>query len=224
MKILGLAGSPRKEKSSTKFLMNIVMDGAKEAGADEIKIISIPSLNINYCIGCGRCHKIGKCILNDDFAGLIDEILEANGLVLGSPVYIYHITAQLKTFIDRWRNLIHCFKLLGKYAASVTTTGAVGIEHVINFLNNFANAAGAQVVGGVGAVSPESKKYVDQDEVFTKAKNLGQQLVNAIKLKKQFPEQLEFHKKMKSILREVVKANKKDWEAEYNYWEERGWL
>ncbi|SFL72706.1 hypothetical protein [Candidatus Frackibacter sp. WG13] len=46
----------------------------------------------------------------------------------------------------------------------------------------------------------------------------------AIEEEKEYPEQLEFHKQMREMLKEAVVANQEDWEAEYNYWQEKGWI
>jgi len=60
-----------------------------------------------------------------------NQVLEAvDGIVLGSPVYIYQASAQLKMFIDRLGHAIHCQRLLGKYGAAVATAGGSGHERI----------------------------------------------------------------------------------------------
>jgi len=56
---------------------------------------------IAYCIGCAVCLEKGKCWRKDDHAGITDALFAADGIILASPVYFKHVTAQMKTFIDR---------------------------------------------------------------------------------------------------------------------------
>ena len=58
MKIIGINGSPKGEKSQTRRLVMAVLEGARKAGAD-VTFIDICSLDINYCTGCGACYAKG---------------------------------------------------------------------------------------------------------------------------------------------------------------------
>ncbi|HEX7514726.1 MAG TPA: flavodoxin family protein, partial [archaeon] len=105
MKILGINSSPRGKNSRTLKLVNAVLDGAKERGA-ETELVDIGALDIQYCIGCQVCYAEGECIQEDDLSELWAKMMRADGIVLGSPVYINGVTAQLKTVIDRLADAI----------------------------------------------------------------------------------------------------------------------
>ena len=100
MKILGINGSPRGKNSRTLKLVSAVLDGAKERGA-ETELVDIGALDIRYCLGCQVCYAEGECVQEDDLSDLWEKMMRADGIVLGSPVYINNVTAQLKTVIDR---------------------------------------------------------------------------------------------------------------------------
>ena len=87
MKVLGINASPRGSKSQTLRLVHAVLDGAKSAGA-EVELVDICKLNIEYCNACQVCYKKGACNKNDDFQGLYDKMMAADGLVVGSPNYL----------------------------------------------------------------------------------------------------------------------------------------
>ena len=106
-------------------LVEAVLDGAQTQGA-EIELVDICALDINYCIGCQVCFAKGECVQADDLDELVGKMLSADGIVLGSPVYINSVTAQLKTVIDRMADAIHCQLFLGKYGCAVTTSGGSG--------------------------------------------------------------------------------------------------
>lgn len=99
-KILILSGSPRKNGNSD-ILCDEFMRGALESG-NEVKKIRVAEKNVGYCKACYYCKNSGgKCVINDDMAEILDEIIKADAIVLSSPVYFYSIDAQLKTVIDR---------------------------------------------------------------------------------------------------------------------------
>ncbi len=147
MKILGINGSPRKEASNTRKLVRSVLDGAAELGA-ETELIDIADRTITFCSGCLTCYTTGSCIFDDDAQEIFALMQEADGIVLGSPVYILSITGQLKQLLDRLTDAIHCQMLSGKYGCSVVTTGGSSDQEVLAYLNRTLNLFGVTVVGG----------------------------------------------------------------------------
>ena len=113
MKILGINASPKGDKSQTRRLVMGVLEGARQAGAD-ITFIDICSLDIAYCTACGTCYAKGECVTDDDYAMLLEKMMDADGIVLGSPNYINAVTAQLKTMLDRMADVVHCQSLSGQ--------------------------------------------------------------------------------------------------------------
>ena len=104
MRILVLTGSPHKT-GTTAFLADEFCSGATESGHEVIRI-DTAKLKINPCLGCNHCKKNdGKCVHEyeyDDMIEIILHLLNADALVLVSPLYYFGMTAQLKTVIDRF--------------------------------------------------------------------------------------------------------------------------
>ena len=98
-KILILSGSPRKGGNSD-YLCEQFLKGARAAGHIVEKIF-VSEKNIGYCRACYACRKTHKCIIKDDMAEILDKMIQADVLVLASPVYFYSINAQIKTVLDR---------------------------------------------------------------------------------------------------------------------------
>lgn len=98
-KVLILSGSPRKNGNSD-ILCDEFAKGAKEAG-HEVEKIRVAEKNISYCRACYACKETGKCIIQDDMADVLQKMIDADVIVLASPVYFYSIDAQLKALIDR---------------------------------------------------------------------------------------------------------------------------
>lgn len=222
MKVLAICGSPRKNLSRTGQLLKEVLAGAQSAGADT-EYIDLTELKMNYCLGCDRCHHLGQCVQKDDFNLLFEKMLAADGLVLGSPVYIYHVTAQFKTWADRLGNAIHCQRLLGKYGAVVSTAGGSGQDETAAYLEWLLVRLGAQSVGRV-ACTLDDGPIPEGAEPLRQARTLGVTLVQAIKEKREFPEQLQEQERIRNYFRQVLIKRKEKWDWEYRYWQEKGWL
>lgn len=98
-KVLILSGSPRKNGNSD-MLCDEFAKGAAERG-NAVEKIRVAEKNVGYCKACYACRNSGVCAIKDDMAEILQKMIEADVLVLASPVYFYSIDAQLKTVIDR---------------------------------------------------------------------------------------------------------------------------
>ena len=103
MRVLGIAGSPRRG-GNTDLLLNEVMKGAASRGA-EVKTIILSHLKIAPCQHCDGCLETGRCKVEDDMQMVYDELQRADRLVLASPVHFMGVTAQAKAMIDRCQAL-----------------------------------------------------------------------------------------------------------------------
>ena len=98
-KVLIISASPRKDGNSD-LLCNQFLKGALSAGHHAEKI-ALREHQINYCLGCGVCNTSHKCVQKDGMGELLNKMVEADVIVLATPVYFYSMDGQLKTFIDR---------------------------------------------------------------------------------------------------------------------------
>ena len=103
MKVLGIAGSPRRD-GNTDLLLAEVMRGAASRGA-EVKTIILNDLDIAPCQHCDACQQKGKCKVDDDMQMVYRELEQADRIVLASPVQFMGVTAQMKAMIDRCQAL-----------------------------------------------------------------------------------------------------------------------
>jgi multimeric flavodoxin WrbA len=99
-KVLVISSSPRKNGNSELLCDQFVL-GAKEAG-HRVEKISLKEKKISYCTGCGTCFNRDKpCPQKDDMAEILVKMVEADAIVLATPVYFYTMCGQMKTLIDR---------------------------------------------------------------------------------------------------------------------------
>lgn len=99
-KVLILEGSPRIHGNSA-ILSDEFMKGAQEAGC-HVEKVHVASKKISGCLGCHACQRNGgACVQKDDMPEIQQKMIQADVIVLASPIYFYSMTAQLKALIDR---------------------------------------------------------------------------------------------------------------------------
>ncbi|HWQ78729.1 MAG TPA: flavodoxin family protein [Anaerovoracaceae bacterium] len=104
MKIIGINGSPRKDWN-TATLLKHALDGAASKGA-ETELIHLYDLDYKGCISCFSCKRkggksYGKCAVNDGLKPVLQKIEEADGIILGSPIYLVEVTGEMRSFLER---------------------------------------------------------------------------------------------------------------------------
>jgi multimeric flavodoxin WrbA len=108
MKVIGFNASPRKN-GNTVTLVKAVLKGAEARGA-EVRLVNLCELEMRGCIACEGCKKdLGTCVQKDDLSPILRDLKEADAIVLATPVYWWHVTAQLKMLTDRF----YCYFLEG---------------------------------------------------------------------------------------------------------------
>jgi multimeric flavodoxin WrbA len=99
-RVLGVVGSPRRG-GNTDILVDHILKGARDAGATVEKVM-LNDLQIAPCQACYACETTGQCIHADDMEGLFEKLHASGVWVLGTPVYWWGPSAQMKAFMDRW--------------------------------------------------------------------------------------------------------------------------
>jgi len=99
IRILGVVGSPRVG-GNTELLVSEALKAAEEEGA-ETELLRLADKEINPCDACLSCRKTKECRIEDDFQMVFQKMVEADGIILASPVYFSSATPKIKALIDR---------------------------------------------------------------------------------------------------------------------------
>lgn len=102
MHTLIVLGSPRKNGNS-ETLARSVANGIQEIPDTTVEFIRLNDLKISPCQGCGGCNKTSTCVIDDDMTALYEKVDQCDLLILVSPIYFYGLSAQCKTFVDRFQ-------------------------------------------------------------------------------------------------------------------------
>jgi multimeric flavodoxin WrbA len=103
MRLLGIAGSPRRGGNTDRLLAEVIK-GAAGRGA-EVETIILNDLKIAPCQHCNACYETGECKYDDDMQMVYRKFAGADRIVLASPIHFMGVTAQTKTMIDRCQAL-----------------------------------------------------------------------------------------------------------------------
>ncbi|ATW25858.1 flavodoxin family protein [Candidatus Formimonas warabiya] len=198
VKILGISGSMRKD-SGTEHAVQEALKAAQEIDADiTTEFISLNSKKINTCIHCDRCFKKGTlCALKDDFQEVQKSFLEADGFILGSPVYNMNVTPVLSAFMSRVRPtyLVHPGHFTRKVGGAIAVGGGRngGQEMTILNIHNFYQTYEILCCGG-SLAEPAGAMLWSRDGSREGAKNDAPGNMGAVRIGKRVAQTAAFLK------------------------------
>ena len=104
-KIIIIDGGPRKAMNTAKMLQRFADGALSVSDQIEVNIVRLYDLNYKGCMSCMACKIKDKvsniCKFQDDLTPVLEEIAQADGLVMGSPIYFCDVTGQMRTFLER---------------------------------------------------------------------------------------------------------------------------
>ena len=187
MKVLAINGSARKD-GNTALLINTVFEELHREGI-ETEMVQLSGQMIEPCKACWACGGKGTCVHKKDlFQEIYEKMIQADGILLGSPVYTANISANLQAFLERASvvgDMNRSENLLRhKVGAAVTAARRGGALNALDAMNHFFIAQDMFIVGSsywpmaYGRMPGEVKE--DQEGMGT-MKNLGQNMAYLLK-------------------------------------------
>lgn len=145
MKILLLNGSPHAKGSTYTALHE--METVFHRQGIETELIQVGHLPVRGCIACGGCRKAGKCVFDDIVNTLAPKFQDADGLVVGSPVYYASANGTLVSVLQRLFYSTGFDKTM-KVGAAVASARRGGLTATFDELNKFFTISGMPVASG----------------------------------------------------------------------------
>jgi multimeric flavodoxin WrbA len=191
MKVIGLFGSPRRG-GNTEILLEEALKGAENEGA-EIERLFLGDLDITPCTECHGCDETGSCVILDDMQKIYPKLLEADIIILASPIFFYGVTAWAKILIDRTQALWAKKYLVndpsmgksgkrrkGFFISVGATKGQRVFEGAILTVKYFFDVLNAEYTGELLYRGVEGKKGIlKHPEALEQAREAGRKLVLA---------------------------------------------
>jgi multimeric flavodoxin WrbA len=177
MYVLGISGSPRK--GNTEWMVERLLDLLAESGHNT-EIILLRKLNIRNCNGCLACDVGGKnrkgvCKIRDDMQDIYPKLLEADIIILGTPVYFDMLSGMLKNFMDRTCAIWP--KLEGKKLAGIAVAEE-DIGKAVANLKTYANICSMEWAGQVTALAKLPRAVASDAALNTRIRKLAKKLDN----------------------------------------------
>jgi multimeric flavodoxin WrbA len=178
MKVLAVVGSPRK-RGNTDLLVDAVIQGAAENGA-EVEKVFLADLDVKPCDGCDACRKSARCVVRDDMIPLYDKLYASDAWVLGTPVYWWGPSAQLKAFVDRWYAFSNdTGRVSGKHAALVAAfedSDPTTARHIVGMLKDSLDYLRIDFVDQVLVTAKDRGEVAKNQAALDRAYALGKRL------------------------------------------------
>ena len=182
MLILTISGSPRKN-GNTETLLNHAMNYLKKKDI-QTKSFYISEKNVSPCLGCDACNSNNNCKIDDDMIQLYDYLDKCDAILIGSPVYMGNITAQLKAIFDRFYAVKFTRPLEGKLVGAMVVgrgTGGVALADI----NRFCLSKGATCLPVEGNNLPffadKPGEIANQPDALKKIGNLCDNIIKLLK-------------------------------------------
>ncbi|MGN0819270.1 MAG: flavodoxin family protein [Christensenellaceae bacterium] len=173
-KIIVVTSSPRKNGNS-ETLARKFAQGAASCGND-VQLIAIRDLNLQFCTGCMQCKTHDKCVLNDGMNALYQQFENADVIAFATPVYYYAVCGQLKTFLDRLnplyprKNKFRDVYLLATAADDVESAMDGAVKDIQGWIDCFENV---RLKGVIRAINLEEKGAVEGTAYIEQAYEMG---------------------------------------------------
>ena len=187
MNICALLGSPRKE-GNTAHVLNWILEEAKNNG-HKVDLVYLQDQKISGCRECFACQKIVDrpgCSIKDDMQRLYPKILEADCIIIASPVFCYYFSAQIKLIFDRIYCLIKRIEngkyislLKGKLCGLVITAGSGnsgGADIIIESYQRIIKAYKMKDIGHIAALNISTKKGFAKPDIKQRAIRFGKRI------------------------------------------------
>ncbi len=191
MKVLGIFGSPRRG-GNTELLLEEALKGAQKEGA-KVERLYLGDVSITPCKECHGCDQTGKCVILDDMQKIYPRLLEADVVILASPIFFYGVTAWAKALIDRCQSFWSKKYLLkdsslgkegkrrkGFFISVGATKGTRVFDGAILTVKYFFDVLNADYAGELLFRGVEAKGDISKHpEALRQAYEMGRKLVSA---------------------------------------------
>lgn len=216
-RVVAVNGSPHEGIGNTSQMIAMLRRNLTEAGF-EVDEVFLSRHKIQYCTGCGMCLDKGACWIKDDYKALAARVLAADAVILASPVYVFNVTAQMKTFLDRSLGFGHRPRESWKPGLAVSVSAGYSETWAAQYLGNTLRIFGAFPVGQLTAIAVGPGEFLGKEAVEARAADLARDLVRAVTEKRRYPAtdaDLIFWRFMGWL----VKENKGLMGADHQHWE-----
>lgn len=229
MKILAIIGSPKGKGNSYSLTRQVERKMKEIDSGIEFEYLFLKDANLEPCRGCYVCLDKGEhlCPIKDSRTEIERKMLEADGAVFATPVYVYNVSWLFKNFLDRFAYCCHRPRFF-KPALALATTGGVGLGFTLLLLRFSVGSWGFKSAGSVGGITPKHPEMLPagrrekQEKKAERSAEAGaRKLYASVIAGNKSPGYfglLQFYFQKKAF------SSMKYMNFDYEYWNGKGWL
>ncbi|MGL6106701.1 flavodoxin family protein [Romboutsia sp.] len=211
MKKILLINTSNRKKTTYNLLLSI--EKILKNKGFKTEIINLHDYKIQFCKGCEVCVLKGNCFIKDDSSLIMKKIVESDGLVIGTPVYLNNMSGILKAFIDRTCSWFHRSEVYQKPTLLLANTQGSGIKSTLNSIEEVMIQWGVCLGGTVSRNGRNFNRPIEEKEV-TKFIDLINS--NGKSYSPSFKEVYTYNIQ-RTLATNVFPVDK-------DYWENKGWI
>lgn len=220
-RILAYIGSGAGDKSHTYFYTKKILERivSKRVVPVEYEILMPHNTNVLGCLSCNTCFNNLSCPLDekDDMKIIKEKLMQADAIVLGSPLYLHNISGDTKRFIDRISYWAHLMKLSGKIGLAITSNMSNGHLFGIDYLDKVMTCLGVHVVVKDNVSLSMPGEFYSQDIIEERVEYYADLILSYFCNN----HKIEVSDKMEDYFqatKNAVKSTQDTSNEEYNYW------
>lgn len=183
MKVLTINGSPHLNGCTARALTEV--EKTLNAAGIETERINIGNKDVRGCIACNYCREHGRCVFNDSVNETAPKFADADGIIVGSPVYYANASGQVRSFLDRlFYSTAGTFRKEMKVGAAVISSRRAGSTTAFDEINKYFTISSMPVVASTywNEVHGFTAEDVERDlEGLQTMRNLGKNMAFLIK-------------------------------------------
>jgi NAD(P)H-dependent FMN reductase len=222
-RVLAVVGSP-KGKGNTYRVVKAVEERMKALGDVELEYLFLKDANLEMCRGCFGCilHGEDRCPIDDDRAEIERRMLDADGVIFATPVYVMNMSVLMKNLFERFSYAFHRPRFFRQTALLVATTGGVGLKETLKALAAW-DGAGFHIAYRLGLRTPPflvplSWRDKTEKEIDVAARAFHEAMMRG-RPSPRLPHLMHFR-----IMRAIVPLLRDAFPADYAHYKAMGWL
>lgn len=222
-KVTAFIGSARKKHTYDaveQFLNNL-----HAMGDIETEIVRLSEYNLKLCRGCKLCCDKGEelCPLKDDRDIIIDKMMQSDGVVFATPNYSFHVSAIMKTFLDKLGFAFHRPRMFGKTFTSIVAQGIYGGNKIVSYLDFVGGALGFNTIKGICITTLDPMTEKQQKQIDDKVTKLAKRYYAQMQ-KPALPTPSLIQLMFFRLGRTKMKLELDESYRDFTYYTEKGWF
>jgi multimeric flavodoxin WrbA len=218
--VIAVNGSPHVGAGNTAQMIAMLRETLASEGFS-LEEIFLSEHYIEPCTGCTLCLEKGACWIRDDYRNVAARVLAADAVIPASPVYVFNVTAQMKTFLDRSVGYAHRPREGWKPGLALSVSAGMGETAVAEYLSRVLKIFGAFPLGSFTAIAIRLGEFFGVEAVAARAADLSRDLARAVREGRRYPatdQDLHFW----LFMGHLIKQQQDFMQADHEHWQKLG--